>query len=516
MSKLRKKFAFCVRRRRPPRARPCGACTFGGGSAPSAPTPRAMVGFRLSWLSPTRRSSQSGSADVGDATRSADVGGATLSPSPPISPGAAAVRLQAAARGRRQRHPISVGGSEYYYEGMLGPSYAWGRKRGYVIKARNSASGYHVAIKVLRNTEYARQALALEEEVRLCEAVREAYEAVGCPGGCEMPAIIAHDPRTVVMELVGDGAVTLQSWLRRSRQLDFSEAEAGVALSPQAELDARVCWIAVKKVALLLHAVRPIQFSHRDLHDGNLMIRLREPVRCLADVDVYVLDFGKAMARIGEGNGMVVAHDYNNNVFNPTADTLRLCWSLQRSLLIAHGFTKTDGWRGQGAAGGALMYALPTLAVDEGVLDMFRRMLPFADRVEGWLHHVRTLLLEESSAQKSATRFTTRGSQWNTLIDFCCAGMEAQNKLLHPYYQMADENAWYTPLLPQSLSARQDTNFTSTTPGLPAMRRVGTAAHRSAPPCTAAHRSAPPCTAAHRRAPPRTAVHRRALPRTAR
>ena len=42
-----------------------------------------------------------------------------------------------------------------------------GANAGTCPQARNSASGYHVAIKVLRNTEYARQALALKEEVRL-------------------------------------------------------------------------------------------------------------------------------------------------------------------------------------------------------------------------------------------------------------------------------------------------------------------------------------------------------------
>ena len=42
-----------------------------------------------------------------------------------------------------------------------------------------------------------------------------------------------------------------------------------------------------------------MEFSHRDLNDGNVMMRvLREPVEGPDDVDVWLFDFGKSMALI--------------------------------------------------------------------------------------------------------------------------------------------------------------------------------------------------------------------------
>eukprot|EP00966_Prymnesium_polylepis_P086896 2011274-Prymnesium_polylepis.1 len=43
------------------------------------------------------------------------------------------------------------------------------------------------------------------------------------------------------------------------------------------------------------------KFAHRDLQDNNTMIKIvREPVTKCEDVEVYLVDFGKATCLIGE------------------------------------------------------------------------------------------------------------------------------------------------------------------------------------------------------------------------
>jgi len=117
---------------------------------------------------------------------------------------------------------------------------------------------------------------------------------------------------------------------------------------------------------------------------------------------------------------------------------------LQRSLLIAYGFTKADGWRDGGAAGGALTFSLPTLASSE-LNDQFKAVLPLAQHVEGWLQHIK-----HGAGAFSGEHMVRR---YDTLIDFLCAGVEVKAQVLSPYYQQADPQSWFGKLLPEQLAA---------------------------------------------------------------
>jgi hypothetical protein len=317
-------------------------------------------------------------------------------PASSIDETGAAIRIQAASRGRHARTPIVVDGVQYFFERMLGRSYAWEKKRGYVIVAHDS-TGKKVAIKqllppvsaLLGNVPPAAAdfALSLGIERLLSTAVRDYLEEEqGAAQAVHIPAFIACDQQNAVIELV-ERAVTLQQWLRKPRTIG-SEADAAQ--------DHAVCWAVVCKVSMLLYSLRPFRFRHRDLHDGNVMIRiLRQPVSSCEDVECWLLDLGKSMARVNEHlgkldpQGKLVSpiHEDISTVWNPTGDTLRLVWSIQRSLLIAYGFTKADGWMDGGAGGGALRFSLPTLASSE-LSDMFLHALPMAQQIKAWLEHL--------------------------------------------------------------------------------------------------------------------------------
>ncbi len=385
--------------------------------------------------------------------------GAGPSRGPPLDERTAATKLQAAARGRHARAPIVLGGKSYFFEQVLGTAFAWERKRGYVIVAR-ATTGERVAIKQLMPNSYAQATLSIEAEVRVSRGLHAFAAAHGHPGNVHFPAFIAHDHYNAAAELVKD-AEPLQRWLRAPRSLGDGAAEQ----------DHAVCWVVVRKVATLLHALREVRFRHRDLHDGNVLIRInRRPVRTCDDVDVWLIDFGKAMVlmsadgQLSPSGALVSPSDAGgvSTVWNPSADTLRLCWSLQRSLLIAYGFTKADGWRDRGAAGGRLMFSLPTLASTE-INDMFKAALPFAAHVGGWLDFVK------SSAPAASAKGGGGGGdghimearRYDTLIDFLCAGVEVKASVLTPYYHQQLPTGWYAKLLPEQLAAECPLPFPS-------------------------------------------------------
>jgi len=187
------------------------------------------------------------------------------------------------------RKPVYLGGREYHFEQMLGRSYAWEHKRGYVILARGP-DGERVAIKQVIPQSYAGATLSIEAEVRLSNALHKFVATHGHPGGVRLPRFIAHDQYNAAAELVQD-AVPLQRYLRKPRTLG-----GGIAKEDNA-----VCWAVVYKVAILLQSMQHVRFRHRDLHDGNVLIRLKtQPVTSCDDVDVWLVDFGKAMALVNE------------------------------------------------------------------------------------------------------------------------------------------------------------------------------------------------------------------------
>ena len=117
-----------------------------------------------------------------------------------------------------------------------------------------------------------------------------------------------------------------------------------------AKEDNAVCWAVVYKVAILLQSMQHVRFRHRDLHDGNVLIRLKtQPVTSCDDVDVWLVDFGKAMALVNEdgeldsdGNLMSSLDGGSvSTVWNPTADTLRLCCTAIRPRTSASPFSST-------------------------------------------------------------------------------------------------------------------------------------------------------------------------------
>ena len=101
-----------------------------------------------------------------------------------------------------------------------------------------------------------------------------------------VPKLLGVNGRCCAIEYI-EGQ-SLESFLRKPRATMDANELANVA---------RVCCIAVKKVLALSERARDNLFSHRDLNDGNIMIRLRdERVRAEEDVDVWLFDFGKSMA----------------------------------------------------------------------------------------------------------------------------------------------------------------------------------------------------------------------------
>ena len=68
------------------------------------------------------------------------------------------------------------------------------------------------------------------------------------------------------------------------------------------------------------------------------MVRVREPVASHADVSVTLIDFGRAMAKLGGEDvsaGMVLPNGSRPWFYNPTADTARLLMSMHRSLMAS-------------------------------------------------------------------------------------------------------------------------------------------------------------------------------------
>ena len=187
-------------------------------------------------------------------------------------------------------------------------------------------------------------------------------------------------------------------------------------------------------------------------------------------------------------------------VWNPTADLLRLIWSMQRSLLIAYGFSKAESWQDGGAAGGQL--TLDALGEAPGLsalplIGQLMAALPLASHISGWLEHVKkpfeTKVLTRASPSQSPSQspshsplhspshspspeatflvrsnsvsfkvphaddgmppMTPTALRYETLIDFLCAGVEAKNNLLGPYYRSASPAAWFSRLMPAQILA---------------------------------------------------------------
>ena len=89
---------------------------------------------------------------------------------------------------------------------------------------------------------------------------------------------------------------------------------------------------------MLVDHGKSINFSHRDLNDGNVMIKVNGP----DDVDVWLIDFGKSMATVDKKEqvsaGMWSPPQNNERIFdyNPTTDTVRLITNITQSLIRSY------------------------------------------------------------------------------------------------------------------------------------------------------------------------------------
>ena len=118
-----------------------------------------------------------------------------------------------------------------------------------------------------------------------------------------------------------------------------------------------------------------MEFSHRDLNDGNVMMRvLREPVEGPDDVDVWLFDFGKSMALIDGERVSAGMWDPKTTTrihsFNPTTDIVRLLTNITQSLIRSY-----TGEKG--------------VAPVEGTREFLEQHMPFGAQTQRWLEYLR-------------------------------------------------------------------------------------------------------------------------------
>ena len=149
-------------------------------------------------------------------------------------------------------------------------------------------------------------------------------------GGAMVPKMLGSDGTNAAIAFVE--AESFEAYLRTKRSIADTAEMAKVS---------KVCAIVLKKVLTLEASLKDDQFSHRDLNNGNIMIKIKnEDVSGPDDVDVWLFDFGKSMAMVDGkmvSGGMwdmdkkpfpaVDDASYDScriSVFNTTTDTVRV------------------------------------------------------------------------------------------------------------------------------------------------------------------------------------------------
>ena len=284
----------------------------------------------------------------------------------------------------------------------------------------------------------------------------------------KVPMMLGSDATNAAIEFIE--AMSLEAFLRESDRSKIDDADAAAAVALQVK---KVLAVVIKKVFTLYGRAKEAQFSHRDLNDGNIMLRLNvnvEDVKCLDDVDVWLFDFGKSMARIDGSmvsGGMwnpihmpkndappfdppgIPKHDdpsYDGcriSEYNETTDTVRLLTNITQSLIRSYEPLVDD-------KGKKVNKKSPT-----GATRIFlEKNMPFGSQMATWLAHTKQKLgaeeydqLWDKSIAKSTRGSTTELSGKQDYLDFAA---QPSLDILRKYY-VFEEADWCECMLPAKL-----------------------------------------------------------------
>eukprot|EP00908_Phaeocystis_cordata_P026006 Transcript_8484.p1 GENE.Transcript_8484~~Transcript_8484.p1 ORF type:complete len:485 (-),score=194.37 Transcript_8484:121-1380(-) len=345
-------------------------------------------------------------------------------------------------------------------------------------KENQEADKFGKKHKFLPKAEKAHAELAIE--AKLQKKLHE--EAAKVPGGARVPAVVAYEGDAMAIELL-EGAIEFQKWLREP-PMKHDAADA----ASMSEKVKTVSWIVAKKVCKLLIATDELKFQHRDLQDNNCMIKiLREPVTKCEDVEVFLIDFGKATCMV-DGDRVCAFTPADQTVDNPTADTVRFIYSVQRSVLKSYEHAANggaEGWKCPWAEGPwkvpdqELLQLLPFVELFGGFFEYLKDEARFPGRSafakasflvkdkatkdlekkkkEAKENNKDTAEIEEQlkAAKENSKAYeeTLGGEMCKDLITFTRDLVMPQRDLLFPYYIVAegDECKWYEPMRPKAI-----------------------------------------------------------------
>ena len=319
---------------------------------------------------------------------------------------------------------------------------------GVVLRGR-LASGEEIAVKrvhkagegLVKDDAEAIKELALEVILhKELDACASAFATSTC--SAMVPKLMVGSSETLAaMELV-PGA-SLFDWLRTPRRHDAADA------AKQRETMKAVSWVAVRKVCTLLHHLAERKFSHRDMQDNNVMVRvLREPVVDCTCVDVWLIDFGKSMLTI-DGELVTCGMPPAARQFNATADTVRFIMSILISLVVSYESAQQAIDVPWGRGGKEKFDWKASNVPDEHISSAFA----FAERFGGWLSMAKTTLAKQriENAMGRGENGDGKGVG-DTLVSFARADTWYQRQLLTPYYMIEDEGKWDAAFLPERLT----------------------------------------------------------------
>ena len=365
---------------------------------------------------------------------------------------------------------VAIAGTEYAVGVMLGKG-VWAD----VFKGTGPA-GEEVALKMLRDlkekTEKNGDPTPFEklmpprnsaeqqaENVIECK-IHKCMQSIAAGAGADcakVPRMLGSDATNSAIEFIE--AMSLEAFLRKSDRSKIDDADAAVAAARQVTT---VLAVVIKKVFTLYGRAKGVHFSHRDLNDGNIMLRLNtslEDVRGLEDVDVWLFDFGKSMARLGGrmvSGGMwnpacmpIPRHDdpsYDGcriSAYNETTDTVRLLSNITQSLIRSYEPLLDD-------AGKKVSKKSPTGATRT----FLEANMPFRSQMATWLAHTKEKLgaeefdqLWDKSVVNAGKRSVTHLSGKQDYLDFAA---QPSFDIMRKYYVL-EEADWCECMLPAKL-----------------------------------------------------------------
>ena len=184
---------------------------------------------------------------------------------------------------------------------------------------------------------------------------------------------------------------------------------------------------------MLVDHGKSINFSHRDLNDGNVMIKVNGP----DDVNVWLIDFGKSMATVDKKEqvsaGMWLPPQNNERIFdyNPTTDTVRLITNITQSLIRS--------------------YAEKGVAPEGDVRAFLEANMPCGEHMTKWLAHLKEKMGDaefDAMWDKDATSKNQSGNK--DYLDFAA---KPPFTMMREYYKLEDR---CKALLPENIIADID------------------------------------------------------------